>query len=26
VIIKSPNGTRWRITVSDAGAFVATSL
>lgn len=25
-ICKSPNGTRWRITVSDAGAFVATSL
>jgi len=26
IIVKSPNGTRWRITVSDAGAFVATSL
>lgn len=25
-VVKSPNGTRWRITVSDAGAFVATSL
>jgi fibronectin-binding autotransporter adhesin len=26
IIIKSPNGTRWRITVSNAGAFVATAL
>jgi hypothetical protein len=26
VILKSPNGTRWRMTVSDAGVLGATSL
>jgi hypothetical protein len=26
VILKSPNGTRWRLTVSDAGVLGATSL
>jgi hypothetical protein len=26
VIVKSPNGTRWRLTVDDAGASVWTSL
>lgn len=25
-IVKSPNGARWRITVSDAGAFASTAL
>jgi len=26
VIMKSPNGTRWRLTVSDAGALVTTQV
>ena len=26
VILKSPNGTRWRITISDAGVISGTSL
>lgn len=26
LILKSPNGTRYKITVSDAGAIVVTSL
>lgn len=26
VILKSPNGTRWRVTASNAGALVLTSL